>query len=357
MMKLPECRWNKSNLLEKVIDMNTIYAEKEAVETITLFNDEYKHWNQVFLSGIDLCINISDEELDDKLMNLDDPLFLAFNSSATMKLPIALESFFNQIYKDSSTITNQPTGIFFLNLENEECEKLAKNYGISVFSAVNFPHSAFNIQYYLEVSKNQSIDNGWKGVMNFNKSLSNSLVITDNYLFKNEDAGLNRGLSNLVPFLDAYLPENLGISYQVAILSATNNKSAEWWIKEYGKLCTKIAALREYPIELEIILKNSIHARKIISNYSRGKSDQGYAFFYANNDKLIKLDNDFEYSEIFANIENIGTKYYKSNLDTLEKLRKICQEVSAYVAREGNTSYCMMFGSNKDKSIKNRLLN
>ena len=337
--------------------MNTIYVEKEAVENITLFDDEYVHWNRVFLSGIDLCINISDDELDGKLMDEDDPLFLAFNSSATMKLPIALEPFFNQIYKDSSVISDKPTGVFFLNLENEKCEELAKKYGVCIFSSKSFPKKVFDNQYYLEVNKNETIDNGWKGVMNFEKPLSNSLVITDNYLFKNEDGGLNRGLSNIVPFLDAYLPESLGIPYQVAIISEVINKSTEWWVKEYGKLCAKISLLRSYPIELEIILKDSIHARKIISNYSRGKADQGYAFFYANNNRLIKLDNDFEYAEIFSNIENTGTKYFTSNSNTIEKLREICEGVSRYVAVEGNTSHCMIFGCNKDKTIKNRLLN
>jgi hypothetical protein len=337
--------------------MNTIYIEKDAVENITLFNEEFDHWNQVFLSGIDLCINISDEELEEKLMNPEDPLFLAFNSSATMKLPVALNNFFESIYEDSAIISEKPTGIFFLDFEKNQCEELSKKYGVSVFPVDKIPKTAFDGHYYLEVNKNDTFKEGWKEVVKFEKPLSNSLIITDNYFFSNEDSGFNRGISNLIPFLDAYLPDFLELTYQVAIIAGVNNKSKEWWIKEYGRLCTKLSALRDYQIELEIILTKSVHARKLISNYSRGKTDQGYAIFHAENGTLIKSDNDFEHSEIFSNLQNIGTKYFKSNEVTVEKLRKICLQVSEYVRSQGNTSECMIFGCNKDRTIKNRLLN
>ncbi len=337
--------------------MNTIYAEKDASENITLFNDEFDHWNRVFLSGIDLCINISEDELDEKLMNPEDPLFLAYSSSATMKLPLALNEFFEKIYEDPSIIAEKPNGIFLLKYDDKECEKLANKYGVCVISSDNIPKKAFGAHYFLEVYKNDILKEGWREVMKFDKPLSNSLIITDNYFFSNEDSGLNRGISNLIPFLDAYLPESLGISYQVAIIAGSINKSKDWWIKEYGKLCARISSLRDYDIELEIILTNSIHARKLISNYSRGKADQGYAFFHAKEKTLIKFDNDFEHVEIFSNIQNIGTKYFKSNEVTVEKLRKICLKVSEYVKIKGNTHECMIFGCNKDKSIKNRLLN
>lgn len=337
--------------------MNTIYAEKEATENITLFNDEFDHWNKVFLSGIDICINISEDDLDKKLMDPEDPLFLAYSSSATMKLPLALNEFFEKIYEDPSIISEKPNGIFILKYVDSECEELSKKYGVSVFPSNNIPVKAFDAHYYLEVNKNDTFEEGWKEVVKFEKPLSNSLIISDNYFFSNEDSGLNRGISNLIPFLDAYLPEILDLTYQVAIIAGVNNKSKEWWIKEYGRLCTKLSYLRDYQIELEIILTKSVHARKLISNYSRGKTDQGYAIFHAKHSTLIKSDNDFEHSEIFSNIQNIGTKYFKSNEVTVEKLKKICLQVSDYVRSQGNTSECMIFGCNKDRTIKNRLLN
>ena len=94
-----------------------------------------------------------------------------------------------------------------------------------------------------------------------------------------------------------------------------------------------------------------------MSNYVYGKTDQGYDIFHAKNTDIVKLDNEFGHYEIFSDLDNSGTKYFQSATKTITKLEHIGNSISQYVQGNANDAGRRLFGSNQDKSIKNRLLN
>ncbi|TCI85312.1 hypothetical protein [Tenacibaculum sp. M341] len=337
--------------------MTTLYTEKEILEDIALFSEEFPHWHKVITSGLPVYVNINDSDLEEKLLDPEDPIFMAYNASATMELPVALDTYFTNIKTDLTQIVDKPKSIFLLDIEDNLALNVRKDYGMAVYSTSNLPESIFTFAFSLDLEKAQTIDTNWKGILSFEKPLSNSLIITDNYFFNNEDNNLNRGFSNLVNFLDAYLPNKLAIDYHVTIFAEDNDRTNEWWIKEYGKLVALIKPLREFEINLELVLGSTIHRRRLISNYVFGKTDQGYDVFHAKKIEDVRFDNEFEHFEIFSNLDNLGTKYFQASDNTIIKLEKISNSVCEYVSVNGNSSGRMLFGCNKNKTIKNRLLN
>lgn len=339
--------------------MSVLYIEPDKIEEFALFDEDMPHWNKIIKSGIEICVNLSESELDEKISNEIDPLYVAFNSSATMKLPVAMNKFIENLKENLDDVKDKPQGIFVLNINSDDAYKARKSYGVAVYSTENTPDNLFSQNYFIEVQKNSKINNSWKGLFKIDRPLSNSLVLCDNYFFANDDSGLNRGLSNLINFIDAFLPDELEIDYHVTIV-APNSKSKpkEWWDREYGKALMQIKKLRTYTIHLELVLaKSEIHPRKVISNYSVSKTDKGFGVFHSKNIDTIKDDNDFEYLEIFSNIDNLGTKHFQSANDLLMKLIKHCNGISEYVKTNSNSIDRSIYGCNKDKTIKNRLLN
>ncbi|ARV12019.1 hypothetical protein BTO09_06510 [Gilvibacter sp. SZ-19] len=337
--------------------MTTIYSEQQLLDEIAIFPEDYPQWNKILKSGLNICINISDDDLDEKLINPEDPIFLAHQASASMPLPVALESFIADIKADLTRTLEKPRSIFLLDIDEAVALNARQDLGMAIYSVNNLPEKILDFSYSVDLDKNQNIQNNWKGIITFEKALSNSLIVTDNFYFSNEDDGINRGFSNLFNFLDAYLPDSLAVEYQIAVFANDYNKPEEWWIKAYGQLLAKIRGLRPYDIHLELILAQTIHRRRLISNYVIGKMDHGYDLFHARKVDVVNLDNEFEHYEVFSNLDNLGTKYFQAASNTLGKLETKCATLSAFVKANGNTAERMLFGCNKDKTIKNRLLN
>jgi hypothetical protein len=275
-----------------------------------------------------------------------------------MQIPVALDNFFKQISEDTSTLLDKPRSIFLLDIDEATSTRIQNDFGMAVYSVQNLPEAIFNNSFFKDLTKGEVINGNWKGLIQFEKPLSNSLIISDNYYFTNEDNAVNRGLINLIKFLDAYLPKALKIEYHVTVIAQDSDKiSPERWNIEYGRLVTEIKKLRDYDINIELVLTNTIHRRKLISNYVNGRTDQGFDVFHATDTEKVKTDNEFEHNEIFINIDNNGTKHFQSVSIALDKLENIGNEVSEYIKAKGNTKGKLIYGCNPDKSIKNRLLN
>ncbi|GAA4890391.1 hypothetical protein GCM10023311_13240 [Flaviramulus aquimarinus] len=342
--------------------MISLYIEPNKIEEFALFDEEMPHWNKIIKSGIEININISQDDLDERLIDDFDPISIAYSSSATMQLPKAKEVFIQEIKKDLDKTIENPRAIYVLDIKEETAEKKQKKLGMAIYATSKVPDTVFSKSYFREVSKNEIIQDGWEKIIEFEKPLSNSLVIADNYYFSNETGNLNRGLTNLIPFLAAYLPLELEIEYQITIVAQNirenRHKPNDWWIKEYGKLVTAVNLLRNYTINIELVLaKSEIHKRRILSNYTISKADKGFDLFYSNQLEKIKEENDFEYLEIFSNLDNTGTKHYESVNNIMSQLVKHCSQISTYVSVKNNQLDRSLFGCNPDKTIKNRLLN
>jgi hypothetical protein len=339
--------------------MTALYIEPDKIEEFVLFEEDFPHWNNIIKSGISLCLNISEEKLGAKILDESDPLYIAYNSSGTMELPVPLDNYIQAVKNDLSKTIESPNGIFILDIDNDSALDIQNKFGMAVYSLENVPHDLFSNTFFTELDKGSIVQNGWKGIISFKRPLSNSLIITDNFLFANEDNHTNRGLSNIVPLLDAYLPNDIEIEYQITVIAQNiRENSNEWWAKKFGKLASEIKLLRDYPINIELVLaKSEIHKRRIISNYGIIKADKGFSVFFSNKLDKVKEDNDFEHVEIFSNLDNTGTKHFQSALKLLTQLTDHCKGVSEYVAVKKNTVDRSIYGCDKNKTIKNRLLN
>jgi hypothetical protein len=216
--------------------MVVLYSEIDLVDQFFLFDEELNHWNKLVKSGIHLCVNSTEEELDTKLSDPEDPIFVAFSQSATMSLPVALSKHIEKIKSDLSLTVEHPRSIFLLKITKEQALEAQKKYGTAVYSQDELPDNLFGFSYYIDLDKNHKIASGWKGILNFKRPLSNSLIISDNHYFKNQDSGINRGFSNLINFIDAFLPDNLSIEYHITIFAEDCDRTNDWWVKEFGKL-------------------------------------------------------------------------------------------------------------------------
>ena len=55
---------------------------------------------------------------------------------------------------------------------------------MAVYSVQNLPEAIFNNSFFKDLTKGEVINGNWKGLIQFEKPLSNSLIISDNYYFK-----------------------------------------------------------------------------------------------------------------------------------------------------------------------------
>ena len=92
--------------------------------------------------------------------------------------------------------------------------------------------------FFKDLSKDSVFENqttkGWQILVSFSLPPSNAMVITDDYLFSNEENGHIVGKSNVIQLVNAFLPANLSIPYHLTILSNDNPevgkppKSKKW---------------------------------------------------------------------------------------------------------------------------------
>lgn len=337
--------------------MFVLYIEKNAFEDISYF-DEYPHWKKIISDDIQVCLNISEQELDNEFEDVESAIYRFYTDTASGNYPIATENFIEDIKSDYSLLRehHQPRSAFILDISEEEAIKLSTDYGLAILSSKKINDNYFLGGFAKDLAKGERIEEGWTKLINFDLPVSNSLIISDNHFFVNEEGGINCGLGNICGILDAFLPERLEVDFHVTILGLDGSKPESWWIKEFGRLKAQIDRLREYNIILELILTKTIHKRVVISNYLYGWADKGFDLFKNSNPEIIRDDFDLQAQVIFNNINDFGDSYYIFSQNNINRIKKICDEVYTYVIAEGNSSNRMIFGCPK-KKINNPLLN
>lgn len=336
--------------------MHTVYIEKDIFEEVCMF-DDYPNWKQVIASHANVCINIEEDLLDKEIFNPESPIFLFLNAYVGAKIPIALKDYFDLINEDISVVLNHPMSSFILEVSEDKANKIRNEYGIAVFSISNLFDDYFSQGFFKEIKKDSRIIDGWKSLINIELPVSNALVISDNYLFENEERGINLGMANIPKLLDVFLPANLSIDFHLLIIAKDGGKSRDWWVKKVGALKTDINNLRSYNINLELVLTKAIHKRRIMSNYLNGWADNGFSVFRSYDSELVRMDNDIHLYRIFNNLNSSGDSHFQSLKRGLEDLKVICNNVSSFIVNHGESSDYRIFGDcNKDKTIKNRLL-
>ncbi|AZQ60966.1 hypothetical protein EI427_01665 [Flammeovirga pectinis] len=186
--------------------------------------------------------------------------------------------------------STMPQTMFFLDKSNQECEDIENKYGIITLNPNRIKSKAgfmFNWSLY-NVTKDRGAVKRfekWSQLERF-RHPHNSMVIIDNYLLKD----LGEIEENLIPMLDALLPEKLEVTYQLTLISvdlrdkpASMKKYIEWELNKKLK--------RPYDIEVCVIKteSNKNHDRNIFTNYLWMHS--GHSFTYLRRQQISKNTN------------------------------------------------------------------
>lgn len=347
--------------------MFTVYAEKDIFENIVVFNDRTPNWYDIFCNHSEVCLNMTDEELQAEEME-GTPIF-EFIKATGGRGVIALKEYFDSIYDDNSIIAAKPRSAFFLSYSAADAELIQNSYGVIVQSAESINDDILTGSYKRKLLKDEEIQEGttigWKSLLKFTFPPSNAVVISDNYLLQStERIGGNyvaSGKSNLLWMLDAILPVTLSIPYHVTIISEDNNQNEAWRNRVAGQLNTEINNLRGYEINVEVVFIKSemLHERLLLMNYVNSSCEHGFYVFKAKDGKTVHVVNKLQINSYFSALNNSqGESEYQIANKDLSLLKNVCNELAAHI-HGGAPVYrgAILGGCNANKSLKNRLIN
>ncbi|KXX70092.1 hypothetical protein [Flammeovirga sp. SJP92] len=183
-----------------------------------------------------------------------------------------------------------PQTMFFLDKSNRECEDFEKKYGLITLNPNRIQSKAgfmFNWSLY-NVTKDRGAVKRfekWSQLERF-RHPHNSMVIIDNYLLKD----LGEMEENLIPMLDALLPEELEVTFQLTLISV-DLRDKPLSMKKYIEWELNKKLNRPYQIEVCVIKteSNKNHDRNIFTNYLWMHS--GHSFTYLRRQQVSKNTN------------------------------------------------------------------
>jgi hypothetical protein len=342
--------------------MFTVYAEKEIFENIVLFNDTYPNWYKIFSNHSEVCLNITDADLDAELIQ-GTPIFEYIMANAG-KEPIALKDFFDDIHLDKSIVAEKPRAAFLLSYPKVETDAMQNSYGVIVQSQEDIDDNLLKGTFFRDLPQGlvleSQVKKGWAYLFDFPMLPSNSMVITDDFLFTNQENGQVVGKFNLIQLVDSILPHTLDIDYHLSIFSSDNGNNVTWCRTLTNEIKTAITALRPYTIIIEMVFADTIHKRKFLLNYINATADKGFALLKISDGKTVRNDNDIRFDKAFNRLEpHEGDTDYFEMKNVLTKLKMLSNDVKLYI-NHTNTEVSnrrILGDCNPDKSLKNRLIN
>lgn len=343
--------------------MFTIYSDKDIFESMISSPDVYPNWNKIIKDHSTICLDINDADLDTELNDPDSILFLFTQSNARAIDLVPLDNYFRIIYANPATVIDKPRSVFFLNIDTDTALNLQEENGIIIQSKDNIDDKVLLGSYFKELPKNSVFETGttlgWQSLINFDLPPSNSLIISDNYLFKNEENRIIIGEPNTINLIDAILPQNLNIEYHILIVAEDNGKSQAWCENLKIKISAAIKALRPYDILIEFLFSKTIHKRTVLSNYLNGSCDKGFSVFSTRDNKTVRDDNDFRLDRVFNSLHSFGGDVeFTSKENALKGINRKSTDVFQWLQGNPPIENRRVVGDcNADFSINNRLMN
>ena len=346
-----------------------VYADRELLETILLESNKYENWNNILKHHSDVYVNISQDDYDNDIALADESILFQYLQDTGGKEPIPNEQFFEDFESDASIVESKPLSAYFLNRDDNETCTLKDKFGL-LFQNEKIDDKILSNKFQKNCNKNEIFNNhgvfGWKAIIPAQILGYNSLIITDPHLFNNDrnvnGTITNFGVENIIKFLDAILPIQLGIDFHLLIVSSRQNAGfSEIKMQSiYNDLNVRITALRNYLINLELIITpNAIHRRSSFSNYHLINCDKGFKLFSIDDPSKVHDDNSFKYWNIFEiNLSSHGDSQFKELNDEIPKIKNgIRSALNTIVGVKSNLEDKKCYGLPVDYSIQNRLIN
>lgn len=356
--------------------MLNIFSEVSAIEDIYV-SDDYPNWQKVIGNQANIYLNIDQASLDSAMEGEDEEsfLFLWYHENDAAKKPEALGAQFQFALNEESMI-DEPYGVFILDIAEEKANELSKKYGIQIFSSQRLTDiQDFEIDF--DFSENETIQcasgtlKGYQFVLDtFKSEKSNGSVFVDRNLFSNDERGQNVGMDNMIKYFDCVLPATLETSYDILFVTENSRRfeNEHFRAKIINNLTQNIKQLRAYDINIEILLVHSstnkyeyTHQRRILKNYHFGDSEHGFAIFSISNPNKVKNDNDFNLQAHYHSLLQLqkGVTSIKKRQKLVSRLKEIKEDAECQLAKQGqsNSYYRLYYNGEKEKKVKNRLLN
>jgi hypothetical protein len=356
------------------------YIDKEIAELILMMKDDFPNLSSILSKNATLYLDTNKEEVKKIMKNEDNPIFINFkNNPISENLPISFKDNLKKYISNKSKFVDCPNPMVILDIDEENISELRTDFAVPAFTKEMVFKTAdtyFIGSYYKRLTKGELIEDNFKTFFNsnpekpssnkFNLLHSNSLVITDPYIFSNTKKvdmnTKNVGFENLKLLLEALLPATLKIPFNLAII--TDDRECNWSIDiaklKLNELCNFAKGVREYPIEIEMIvynLKDKVHGRYGISNNFKMTFDKGLNHFNPSNLNIVNETNDIRIENNFCGVNNIGEIPYETSQHILKDLKQICEDAYSFTK---NTAFeaTQKFAINSidTNSIINRLL-
>lgn len=334
-----------------------IYLNQNLLETILLFPEDYPELYNLFCYYSEICIDLTDNELDDILTDPNNDI-TQFISAHDIKL-IALPGYLSRLKENPQEMMSSNRCVFFLDVSPEEAISLSQHYGIIVQSLKEPCDSLWGPSFRKTLSKGDQFS--WEDLFQYAKLCpSNSIVINDAYLFSNESGVL--GENNVLALLKNLLPKSFSAMFHILIVCQHPDCADSRCNQIVGQLKAKLNALFNYEIALEVFFHPSaLHKRRIFMGYQTILCDKGFCIFQKQGkDVFVRDDNEFELRPMFdLRTRDYGdSQYYVDSVD-LNNIRKNCKDAGIrYKANHSDPDVQLAGDYNRNSfSALNRLVN
>lgn len=354
-------------------DRIKLFIEKDAFESFILNETSFNNLLTIICEHSVLCLNMTKEDINKewKSSSLNGQrggsIIQKFRTGhSNMRPPFSSYKEFGQFYSDYETLLEHSRSIFVLNVTPEEAENLRAMYGLMIISKKKLSESDNIFQFHIKdtIAKNEVKDgyeDGWDFFFSLRKHPwlpSNTLIFSDEYLFKNEIQGQNLGVRNLKSIIPKLLPNQLDdTTFQILIVSPipkNNRLKAEKISKELTEYVHGLQI--PYECRITFIFTDAIHTRKAMSNYYVMTCDKGFCVYLCNPMNKVKETNFVDITSNFhCAAESSGTNGYDDTSMCLIDLKKICENAQDQ-ARAGINTVLIAGDCGPNFEIYNRLL-
>ena len=322
-------------------DKVKVFIEKDALESLILNEKTFRNLVSIIGDHSELFLNMSKEDINKEWQaaSLDGQRggskIQKFCTGKSMKRPTSAKEEFVKIVENNQYLLNYSRSIFIMDISPEKAESIRDSYGVMVLSKSDLSDDVFQFQIHDSVDKDEikeDYDDGWEFFFNLrNKPWlpSNVLVISDEYLFKNDtrdrwDGNINFGVRNLKSIIPKLLPESLDITYQILIVSPIpkNNKEKAKDISD--KIINFVHSLPLlYKREITLVFTDAVHPRKAFSNYYVMTADKGFSVFFYRPKNKVREENILDItSNFFSAGDSKGTNGYDVTTKCLKELKE-----------------------------------
>lgn len=337
--------------IEKEIFDDIFYLEKEKTPNL---NKILQHHSEIFM-------NITKQKLRDE--EVEGTVIYEYLMITGGKEIVPLDYYFTNIKEDPKELLMYPRAMFLLDIEKKQALEWQNDFGLIVQSKDSIDDCILEGLYVKDLISSQVVKvgafKGWEVITNIKMPPINSLVVTDDFLFANEEG--RRGINNFLDMIKILLPSSLKADFHILLYSPQPEKlDSKWCNKITGELKTAITNFKKpYDIKLEIVYHDTIHKRIALSNYFTIVMDKGFAVFNSSDLCTVLGDNDIKIERLFNRLNvNQGDSEYIVAENKLKALKHISNGVKEYISnRKGDINHKIQGDCKKDKTLINRLIN